>query len=54
MAVQAVQHVVYPPLNLPAMPELGGKSHVVMLTQGLDAHVLAELKSTLEALSVQA
>ena len=50
IAVQAVQHVVYPPLNLPAMPELGGKSHIVVLTTGLSSAVCAQLRDSLVAL----
>jgi G3E family GTPase len=50
IAVQAVQHIVYPPLTLPAMPELKGRSFVVLLTQGLGAEQLREVRDTLEAL----
>jgi G3E family GTPase len=50
IAVQAVQHIVYPPLSLPAMPELKGRSFVVMLTQGLSAEQLDEVRQTLEAM----
>jgi G3E family GTPase len=35
LAIQAVQHVVYPPLALPAVKELAGKSRVVLLTCGM-------------------
>lgn len=51
VAVQAVQHVVYPPLNLPPMPELAGRSHIVLLTHGMDEGFLRELRAELCALS---
>ncbi len=50
IAVQAVQHVVYPPLNLPAMPELGGKSHIVVLTTGLDLAQRGQMRASLLSL----
>jgi hypothetical protein len=50
IAIQAVQHVVYPPLDLPPMPELAGKSHIVVLIQDLTAAERAELDSGLRAL----
>jgi G3E family GTPase len=37
LAVQAVQHVVYPTLELPAVTDLNGKSQIVVLTHGLSA-----------------
>ncbi len=49
IAVQAVQHVVYPPLTLPAMPELAGKSYIVVLTTGLDALQREQLRTSLLA-----
>jgi G3E family GTPase len=52
IAVQAVQHLVYPPLDLPEMPELGGKSHVVILTTAMSATERDELVRSLHALSV--
>jgi G3E family GTPase len=51
IAVQAVQHVVYPPLNLPPMPELEGRSHVVVLTHGMSAAERATLRQGLLALT---
>jgi G3E family GTPase len=51
IAVQAVQHVVYPPLNLPAMPELQGKSHVVVLTRGLSSEQMSEIERNLRELA---
>lgn len=53
IAVQAVQHVVYPPLDLPPMPELGGKSHVVLLIQDLTEAERAELQHSLLALCAE-
>lgn len=50
IAVQAVQHVVYPPLNLPPMPELAGKSHVVVLTRGLSDEEMSEIERNLREL----
>ena len=50
IAVQSVQHVVYPPLTLPVMPGLRGRSHVVVLTHGLAETDLDELRSSLQAL----
>jgi len=50
IAVQAVQHVVYPPLNLPAMPELGGKSHIVVLTTGLEPAQCEQMRASLRSL----
>jgi G3E family GTPase len=50
IAVQAVQHVVYPPLNLPPLPELAGKSHVVVLTRGLSAEQMNEIERSLREL----
>ncbi len=51
IAVQAVQHVVYPPLNLPAMPELQGKSHIVVLSTGLDRTQRQHMRASLLALA---
>jgi G3E family GTPase len=51
IAVQAVQHVVYPPLNLPPIAELAGKTHVVVLTRGLGEHELNEIERDLRELS---
>jgi G3E family GTPase len=53
IAVQAVQHVVYPPLDLPPMPELAGKSHVVLLIQDLTNTERAELQQSLMALCAE-
>lgn len=50
IAVQAVQHVVYPPLNLPPLPELAGKSHVVVLTRGLSNEQMREIEQSLRDL----
>jgi G3E family GTPase len=51
VAVQAVQHVVYPPLNLPPNPALAGRSHVVVLTCGMDDAELEEMRRSLRALA---
>jgi hypothetical protein len=45
-----VQHVVYPPLDLPPMAGLEGRSHVVVLTHGMSAEELAEIAPALQAL----
>ena len=50
IAVQSVQHVVYPPLNLPAMPELAGRTLVVVLTRGLSVQQMREIESSLRDL----
>jgi G3E family GTPase len=50
IAVQAVRHVVYPPLDLPDSRELAGKSHVVLLTQGLSDAELDEVRESLLSL----
>jgi G3E family GTPase len=49
IAIQAVQHVVYPPLDLPPMPELAGKSHIVVLIQDLSDAERSELERGLRA-----
>lgn len=51
IAVQAVQHVVYPPLNLPPMPELRGRSHIVLLTTGFQRERREQLRASLLALA---
>lgn len=51
IAVQAVQHVVYPPLDLPHNSHLAGKSYVVVLARGLSESEHAELAASLAALS---
>ena len=51
IAVQAVQHVVYPLLDLPRSTQLAGKSYVVMLARGLSEAERAELTAGLRALS---
>lgn len=51
IAVQAVQHVVYPPLDLPPMPELAGQSHIVLLIQDLTPSERAEITHSLRALA---
>ncbi len=50
IAVQAAQHLVYPPLDLPPMPELEGKSVVVILTTGMKPDERAEIERSLRAL----
>jgi hypothetical protein len=45
-----VQHVVYPPLNLPPLPELAGKTHVVVLTRGLSSEQMGEIERSLREL----
>jgi G3E family GTPase len=50
VAVQAVRHVVYPPLTLPETAGLGGKSHVVVLTHGMSDAELTELRAEIVAL----
>jgi G3E family GTPase len=52
IAVQAVQHVVYPVLDLPPLPALAGKSHVVVLTRGLSAEQMQEIERSLRELDV--
>jgi G3E family GTPase len=51
IAVQAVQHVVYPPLDLPPDPRLAGKSYVVVLARDLTYDERRELDAGLRALS---
>lgn len=51
VAIQAVQHVVYPPLDLPPGGIEPGKSYVVVLARGLSAAERAELRAGLAALS---
>jgi G3E family GTPase len=51
IAVQAVQHVVYPPLNLPPIAELAGRTHVVVLTRGLGERELDEIERSLRELA---
>lgn len=51
LAVQAVQHVVYPPLELPAASVPEGESRVVLLTSGLAAAEREELRAELRALA---
>jgi G3E family GTPase len=47
LALQAVQHVVYPPLELPASTNLNGRSQIVVLTRGMSAAERAELHASL-------
>ncbi|HEX6240569.1 MAG TPA: GTP-binding protein [Polyangiales bacterium] len=47
IAIQAVQHVVYPPLDLPPIEELGGKTHVVLLIEKLTAKERSEITASL-------
>jgi G3E family GTPase len=54
LAVQAVQHVVYPTLALPHATDLQGKSQVVLLTSGLSADVREALRTQLVALASDA
>jgi G3E family GTPase len=51
IAVQAVQHVVYPPLDLPPLPELAGKSQVVLLMQDLTSAERNQITQSLLALA---
>jgi G3E family GTPase len=51
IAVQAVQHIVYPPLNLPPIAELAGRTHVVVLTRGLGERELDEIERSLRELA---
>jgi len=51
IAIQAVQHVVYAPLDLPRKTNLNGKSYVVVLARGLSESERAELRAGLQALS---
>ena len=51
IAIQAVQHVVYPPLDLPPLPELAGKSHVVLLIQDLTPQERDQVTQSLLALA---
>ena len=47
LAVQAVQHVVYPVLELPQSASLNGQSRVVLLTRGMSPEQRAELRASL-------
>jgi G3E family GTPase len=51
IAVQAVRHVVYPPLTLPETAGLAGKSHVVVLTHGMSDAELSALRAEIVALA---
>lgn len=51
IAVQAVQHIVYPPLDLPASLALQGKSYVVLLARGLSDQEGEEIAVSLRALA---
>jgi G3E family GTPase len=51
IAVQAVQHVVYPPLNLPPIAGLAGRTYVVVLTRGLGKREVDEIERSLRELA---
>ncbi|MBC7170845.1 MAG: GTP-binding protein, partial [Polyangiaceae bacterium] len=50
IVVQAVQHVVYPTYSMPSWPSDDRSSHLMVITRGMPASLVEELRASLTAL----